>query len=183
METLTFTILPFSSDIIHRKHEILKAKTFHSAVLSTACGIFTHLLPGLGLVADLSLLVQEIRFFTAQFGIDEIGLRKRSKLSKVTYEDLMAIVHESIYASLIVLKDLHSLTSVLIKILPIFAAATAMDSMKLLPVVGHIIHGSMSFLMTKYALIKILDEFAKVALDIDQFIIERNQQNLSDPSG
>lgn len=177
MESFTFTIEPMSKEIINKKHEILKSKTYHSAVVSTVCGIFTHIVPGMGLVVDMAFLIQEIKFYSVQFGLNEENLKKISKESNVLYDDIINVISKSAYASLIFLKDLHSLTSVLIKILPIFAVASATEGIKFFPVLGHIIHGSMSFLMTKFALIKILDEFSKVALDLNEFIIEVNNKN------
>jgi len=179
MEAFTFSIEPFSPDIIHKKHEILRQKTFHSAIVSTLCGIFTHIVPGLGLVVDLSFLVQEIRFYVTQFGLCEEGLKKivDNSNNRVVHEDLLAIINKSSYASLILVKDIHALTSVLVKVLPIFAAASAVEAIKFFPLVGHIIHGSMSFLMTKYTLIKVLDEVSKVALDLHQFIEDLNNNH------
>lgn len=169
-ETLIFSVEPFSRDLIEKKNEVLKSKTYHSAVVSTLCGIFTHIVPGVGLVADLGFLLQEIRFYSSQFNLHEEGLQKTARRNNIPYDDLMIIVNKSAYGSLIVLKDMHTLTSVLVRVLPIFAAASALDTMKMFPVVGHIIHGTMSFLMTKIVLIKILDEFCNVALEINDLI-------------
>ena len=177
METLTFTIEPMSKEIIQKKHEILKSKTYHSAVISTVCGILTHIVPGMGLVVDMTFLLHEIRFYTVQFGLNEENLRKISAESNILYNDLIEVISKSAYASLIFIKDLHTLTSVLVKILPIFAVASATEGIKFFPVLGHIIHGSMSFLMTKFALIKILDEFSRVALDLNDLIMEVNNRN------
>lgn len=179
-EAFIFSIEPFSKDIIREKHELLKSKTHHSAVVSTLCGIFTHIIPGVGLVVDLAFLVKEITFYLAQFGLNDDSLSKISKQNNIAYDELVNIISKSAYASLILLKDLHALTSTLIKVLPIFAAANAADSIKIFPVVGHIIHGSISFLMTKYALLKILDEFSGVALDISAYIEQNGQQNQTD---
>ncbi len=179
MEAYTFSIEPFSSDLIHKKYELLRQKSFHSAMISTVCGIFTHILPGLGLVVDLTFLVQEIRFYVTQFGLCDKGLKKISSNSnnKILYDDLVAVINKSSFASLILVRDIHALTSVLVKVLPIFAAASAVEAIKFLPLVGHVIHGSMSFLMTKYTLIKILDEISKVALDLHDFIEDVGSQD------
>lgn len=169
-ETLIFSVEPFSRDLIEKKLEVLKSKTYHSAVVSTLCGIFTHIVPGVGLVADLGFLLQEIRFYSRQFNLHEEGLQKTASRHNIPYDDLIFIINNSAYGSLIALRDIHTLTSVLVRILPIFAAASALDTMKMFPVVGHIIHGTMSFLMTKIVLIKILDEFCNVALEINDLI-------------
>ena len=180
-ETLTFTVEPFSRDLIIKKYETLRSKTYHSAIISTLCGIFTHIVPGVGLIVDLGFLIQEIRFYLSQFNLHEEGLIKTTNKHNVTYDELLFVISKSSYGSLIILKDVHTLTSVLIKVLPVLAAASALDSIKIFPVVGHIIHGTMSFFMTKIALIKILDEFCNVALEINDLIGARqNYKNLSE---
>lgn len=172
-ETLLLTIEPCSADIIHKKYELLKSKTYHSAMVSVLCGIFTHLIPGVGVIADFTFLAHEIKFFMSQFGLNEEGLNNTANKYDIDKADLMSIISKSMFASLIVLKDMHSMTSILMKVLPIFAAASTVESVKIIPIIGHIINGSISFLMTKYTLIKILDEFSTLALNIDSLIVER----------
>ena len=173
MKSLAFTMEPTTKNLIEKKLQLLKSSITHSAILSTLGGMFTHIMPGLGLIIDATVIIREVRFYLTQFGLNEESLVKTSKSSGVLYDDLLNLINKSSYATLILLKDMHALISVLTQILPMFGVKNSTEVIKFFPILGTIIHGSASFLMTKHALTNILDELANVALDINQFVEER----------
>lgn len=68
---------------------------------------------------------------------------------------------------MLVLKDLNSLTSVLIKALPVLIVSNdAVDLLRVLPAAENLLHGTISFAAQKLALINILEEFTKISTDL-----------------
>ena len=61
------------------------------------------------------------------------------------------------------------------KVLPLFTISNATEITKLFPLVGQIIHGSLSYAATRYALITVLDEFAKISMEIIDLLIENEK--------
>ena len=178
MESLALSVKPFSKEIIDKKFKILKSRIFYAAIVSTMCGIL--LFPHIALIADMTFIAREIWYYQKQFGINKETLKKLSKSSKVLYDKFLTIVSKNKYASLIVLNDICSLTGLLIKTLPLFTLSNTFDLIKYVPILGSIVHGSISFATTKYTLMNILEEFLQVAYDVNKLLLDFNKTQTLD---
>lgn len=100
---------------------------------------------------------------------DQLGLspQKIAQATNVASDKLSELISKSKLASMLVLKDVNSLTSVLIKMLPLLIMSNdAMGLLRILPAAESLVHGTISFATQKLALVNILEEFSKVAADL-----------------
>jgi hypothetical protein len=126
------------------------------------------------LAADLTLLATEIIFYVKQFSLNKESINNITKKIKGAHVELSKIFAKSKYASLLLLEDIHSLSGLLLKTIPLFAISSATDLFKFIPIMGFILKGTISYESTKYTLMSILDEFSKVAMDVHNFIRDQN---------
>lgn len=116
------------------------------------------------LKGDVVKIAAEIWLYRGQLGLTAEHL---SKLGTAFNQKFTEIVSKSQFASILLLKDLNSLTSVLLKTLPILILSNnAIDVLRVLPAAEGIIHGTISFASQKLALINILEEFSKISTDL-----------------
>ena len=171
--TYVLTIEPLSHQIIYKKTEILRTRAYQIAILSSIFGYFLPL-PGLTIAADLTLLATEIIFYIKQFSLNKESIENLAKKFKGTHLELSKIFAKSKYASLLLLEDIHTLSGLLLKTIPLFAISSASDLFKFIPIMGFILKGTISYESTKYTLMSILDELSKVAIDVHNFIKDQN---------
>lgn len=172
-ETMALTVDPFSKEIVDKKLEILKSKTFYSALASSILGTFT--VPGLQIIIDLAFITTEVWFYIQQFGLRIDTLKELAHKNGIMFEKIHNCVSKYTYGPMILTNDAQTLTALLMKLLPIFTLTSTSEISKLIPLVGSILHGSLSFAATRYALITILDEFAKISMEIIDILIENEQ--------
>lgn len=116
---------------------------------------------------------------------DQLGLsfERLSRMASTMNEKLSEIISKSRFASILALKDVNSLTTVLIKTLPVLLLSNdAMDVLRILPAAEDVLHGTISFATQKLALINILEEFSKVSADLHS-LSEKTKQLTSGSSG
>lgn len=114
-------------------------------------------------IGDAAKLASEIWLYREQLGLSP---QRISELTSRFNHQFTDIISKSKFASLIILKDLNSLTTVLIKTLPVLILSNdAMDILRVLPAAESLLHGTISFASQKLALINILEEFNKVSND------------------
>ena len=172
-ETMTLTVEPFSKEIVDKKLEILKSKTFYSALVSSVLGTFT--VPGLQIFVDIAFLTTEIWFYMHQFGLRYEVLKELATKNGIIFDKINNCVNKYKYGPMILINDMQTLSTVMQKLLPLFTISSTNEITKLIPLFGHIIHGSLSFAATRYALITVLDEFAKISMEIIDILIENEK--------
>ena len=113
---------------------------------------------------DATKLASEVWLYRDQLGLLPGQL---SNLAGSLGQRLNDVINTSKYSYLLVLKDVNSLTSVLIRYLPFLLLSTdAMDILRLLPAAQGLVHGTISFASQKLALVNILEEFSKISNDL-----------------
>lgn len=113
---------------------------------------------------DAAKLASEVWLYRDQLGLSPQSL---SRAASRVNQKLSDLISKSRFASMFVIKDLNTLTSVLIKTLPVLILSNdAMDVLRVLPAAESVLHSTISFATQKLALINILEEFSKVAGDL-----------------
>lgn len=163
------TIEPSSHEIILKKTEVLKNRAYQIAIISSIFGYFLPL-PSLKIAADISLIVSEIVFYLKQFSLNKQSIEKFASSIRNVRIDLSKILASSKYASLLLIDDFHSLHDIIVKTLPLFAVNTVVDLVKFVPIMGFFLKGVVSYETTKSTLIDILDEFSKIAIEVQTFL-------------
>ena len=92
---------------------------------------------------------------------------------KNVHTKITKMLSKSKYASLL-LEDIHSLSGILLTILPLFAVSTASDMFKFVPILGLILKGAISYEATKSSLMSILNEFSRISLEVNSFLRDQN---------
>lgn len=124
----------------------------------------------MAIIADIALLSTEIWFYRKQLGLTE---EKLKYLPKKVYDKITKIIEKSKYGSYVVLNDMHSITGLLLRTLPMLVISDMSDLLKFVPLIGAVLHGTVSTATTKYALLQIIDEFSKIALDIQSIVSDQ----------
>lgn len=150
--TLSLSILTsLSTDILKRKVEILKGHMWK--VASASAGIAAVPIPGLSVLADLALIQHEISFYRSQLGLPEEGSARFAMLSDGTQKQVKAI-----WATMTSASHIGGLMAV-------YATEQAAEEFtRVIPFVGWLAAGAMSFAGTYYFLKQCLKEMEKVAL-------------------
>ena len=96
-ETMALTVEPFSKEIVDKKLEILKSKTFYSALVSSVLGTFT--VPGLQILVDMAFITTEIWFYMHQFGLRIETLKELATKNGILFEKISACVSSTFNSS------------------------------------------------------------------------------------
>jgi hypothetical protein len=173
-QAFMFSIEPISHEIIQSKSRLLAKRTHNVALVSTLFGKLVSL-PGLSLIADFVLISSEIWFYKDQLGLSKRNLEEMKKKGKDFMEKVTNLMSNSKYGSYLVLHDIRSLTELLIKSLPILTNLHLVDWITIVPIIGSAMHNSASFSTTKYTLVSILEEFEKVANDLQSLVYDQKR--------
>ena len=150
--TLSLSILTsLSTDTLKRKVEILQGRMSKVALRSAAVAVVP--VPGLSILADLVLLHNEISFYKSQLGIPKEGTEKFAGLSEDTQKEVMAIWKTMATAS-----QIGGLMAAY------YTEQTVEEFTRVIPFVGWLAAGVMSFASTYLFLKRCLKEIEKVAL-------------------
>jgi hypothetical protein len=160
-----FSMEPLSKEILEKKSSTLYERLHNVALKSTLLGR-SITLPGLTIMADLCLLSAEIWFYREQLGLNKRSLQKIKNSAKDLYDKIGNLMEGSKYAAYLALTDIHSFSGVILKTLPLLANSNMIDIVVMAPILGLALRDAKSFATTKYALTSILDEFNKIACDI-----------------
>jgi len=146
-ESLTLSLGNRSTDMLKRKVKILKRRVKIVSALSGVAGAVP--LPGLSVAVDMALIIHELKFYKSQLGIPKERSPKFSKLSTDTQTKVKAIIFL-----------LADATSVFVK----FAAGEAAEqAARVIPFVGWLAAGAISWVTTYTFLKKKLEEMEEIA--------------------
>lgn len=165
--TFLLSIDPNSPEIIAQKSEILAQRSDKIAEKSSIYGTLISL-PSLTIIADLVLLGSEIWLFRQQLGLDHQFIERIKTGAVEYYHKAMDVIHKSKYAAFLLLTELHEITGLIKNTLPLFVQSSFLDFLALLPLIGMVLTRRNSFYTTRQILLNILDEFARVANEIQQ---------------
>lgn len=113
---------------------------------------------------DAAKLASEIWLYREQLGLTPEHLDEMLAKFK---ENSSQVLSKSKFASFIMIKDLNSLTNVLLKTLPVLIISNdAIDIFRILSTAEGLVQDTISFASQKLALINILEEFSKIAGDL-----------------
>jgi hypothetical protein len=160
-----FSMEPLSKEILDKKSSALTEQLHNVALKSTLFGRSIKL-PGITLIADLCLISAEVWFYREQLGLNKKYMQKIKNSAKDMYDKISELIAGSKYAAYLALTDIHSFSGVILKTLPILANSNMVDILVMTPILGLALHDAKSFATTKYALMSILEEFHKIASDI-----------------
>ena len=151
-ESMTFSlgkvITRSSDDIFQRKVDALRQRIWKVATASGAVAAIP--LPGLSIVLDGALILNELSLYRSQLGLPEIGSAEFVKLHVATKEKVLSVT----------LTTAAQLSTYCAS----YAASTAIEEFtRYIPFVGPAIASSMSFSTTYYALSKLLTDVEKTA--------------------
>lgn len=163
MTAFILTIDPLSAEIVEKKSQILKKRASGVSVQSSLFGTLISG-PGLAIIADIALLSAEIWFYRKQLGLTNENLKKLSEESNLTGKKIIQDLSTNKYGTYALLKDINQISCALIKMIPSILASDFVDIIKLLPMVGSILHGSASIAASKSTLMQIIDELSRVAI-------------------
>jgi hypothetical protein len=165
--TFLLSIEPNSPQIIAQKSEVLAHRSDQIAEKSSIYGTLISL-PSLTIIADLVLLGSEIWLFRQQLGLDHHIIEKIKTSATDYYNKALEVIHKSKYAAFLLLTEVHEITGLIQNTLPLFVQSSFLDFLALLPLIGMVLTRRNSFYTTRQILLNILDEFARVANEIQQ---------------
>jgi hypothetical protein len=161
----TFSIEPLSAEILATKSLSLYARLHDIAVKSTMIG---HLLsaPGVTIIADLCVLSAEVWFYKEQLGLSKSSLLKMKSSAVDLYEKAVEIVEGSKYSAYLVLSDIHAFSGLILNTIPLLQNSSVIEMVAMAPVLSMALNDTKSFATVKQTLMCLLDEFCKIAGEI-----------------
>lgn len=150
--TLSLGILTsLSTEVLQRKVEILKGRIWMVAAASGAVAVVP--IPGVSVAVDLMMIMKEISFYRSQLGLPEEGSDRFAMLSDSTQKEVKAI-----FATVASASTVGGLMAA-------YASEQAAEEVtRLIPFVGFLAAGAMSFASTLFFLRHCLDKMEKTAL-------------------
>lgn len=146
-----------SLSVLKQKKEAFKQDIWKKATLSG--GVAAVPIPGLGIACDLALLVKTMGEYQSAYGLDEGSLIKLSQSSKKSLSDLKSVIK---YPH--VTGDITK--EIVIKIISKGITGEVMAATSLLaniPLLGSVVAGGVSFVLTRTMLTDFLSECAEDA--------------------
>nr|XP_029521370.1 interferon-inducible GTPase 5 [Oncorhynchus nerka]XP_029521371.1 interferon-inducible GTPase 5 [Oncorhynchus nerka] len=156
---LMLAIPNISLKINQRKKETFQANIWRSALASAYVAVIP--IPGLSIAVDIVILVREIRMYYQAFGLDNESLQSLAYRTKVSVEDLKAVLKSPLN------KEINK--DVIINMTTKIAGASIILAeyfLSTIPVLGSMAAGGMSYGTTYYLLKRCLDELAEDAQNV-----------------
>nr|XP_046216924.1 interferon-inducible GTPase 5-like [Oncorhynchus gorbuscha] len=158
-QVLMLAIPNISLKINQRKKETFQANIWRSALASAYVAVIP--IPGLSIAVDIVILVREIRMYYQAFGLDNESLQSLAYRTKVSVEDLKAVLKSPLN------KEINK--DVIINMTTKIAGASIILAeyfLSTIPVLGSMAAGGMSYGTTYYLLKRCLDELAEDAQNV-----------------
>lgn len=165
MTAFILSIDAISPEIIEKKSEILKKRSSGVSVQSSLFGTLISG-PGLVIIADIALLSAEIWFYRKQLGLTNENFKKLSENSHSACKKMFQDLSTNRYGSYALLRNINQISCALIRMIPSILVSDFVDAIKLIPMVGSILHGSTSMAVSQSTLVQIIDELSRVAIRI-----------------
>ncbi|XP_075047446.1 interferon-gamma-inducible GTPase 10-like isoform X3 [Mixophyes fleayi] len=157
-----------SVQVLEKKRKALKARIWQVSLISG--GIAAVPVPGLSFAYDLTVLIGAIQVFLKDFGLTERDLQKMAIIYKKDVNDLKSVIKTPCYNTTInkafVLKLLGSAATLLV------AASLVEYSISLVPAIGSLVAGGMSFATTYWLLNKLLKDIGDDAVRVLNKVLE-----------
>lgn len=167
-EALFLTMRTSNRKIIDLKEKYLRSRIWKAACVSA--GIATLIpFPGVSFTADVMILIRESKFYFQQLGLDSESLRRsaqRRGLDVNRLEGKVELAFGVPVESLTPTMFAKFLLALGISLAAFSVESAAEEAASLIPVIGIVVAGSMSYLTTRWLLGKILDRMSAVAKDI-----------------
>ena len=171
-----FSIEPITKEILETKMSILTERAHHVAIKSVVSGRWLTF-GGLTIFADIALIAFEIWFYREQMGLNNYKwLSQMKSLSSEACKKMSKIISESKFASFISLNDLHLFTDLILNAMLLIAESSLVE-FAVLPLFQAALHHSKSFARNKLTLVSVLDEFYKVANDLQIFVNKKKSED------
>ena len=162
-ESLTLTIKGLSTNIVKKKVDILKGRTWMAATASAAAAIIP--VPGLSIVVDSALILHEISFYRSQLCLPSLGSSDFFKLSVATQGRIRDVSIQS--------------TAQLYAFLAPYALESSIEEyVRYVPFVGSAIAGGLSFAATFAALRGLLQKVEEASLAVIKESAEKGSEDL-----
>ncbi|XP_064605753.1 interferon-gamma-inducible GTPase 10-like [Liolophura sinensis] len=163
-QSLAMTLCGYSENLIEIKKDALKPRLWKAAAMSGTVGAVP--VPGIDLAVDLAIFVHEAKFYRKVFGLNEETLCKLAKEYDVDIDRFKRAMSKTGAMSLTKVGIKSALVASRIGLA--FATKTGLTSVLevVVPVIGSVISGGISFALTYGFLKKMLDDFASDAFSI-----------------
>lgn len=159
-DVLMLALPNITLEINERKKAALQSKIWKVALISA--GVAAVPIPGLSISVDVSFLVSELRKYYNAFSLDPDSLQKLSERSGKPVDELKSVLKSPLNQE--ITKDL------IIKLLTsssLFALESAVEYwLGLIPVLGSVAAGSLSFATVYFILKRCLNELAEDAHNV-----------------
>jgi predicted GTPase len=160
-EAIAFSVVGHSDKILLQKKTELEKRIPYVALTSAVAGAIP--VPGVGVAADVALLVKETEFYKEQFGLTEEAIKKSAKMLGMHEEelknklDMKAFLINCTRKGLIALCREYALSK---------AAAIAVKFV--IPIIGCAVSGMLSYKTTSYCLTSLLEDMYKESSKINR---------------
>jgi len=169
---LVLSLQATSEKMIRLKVAELRSRMWKVAALSGAVAAIP--VPGLSIVFDIGLVVEEAEFYYSQLGLDKTSLRRYANVMSCDYERLRSIVDSRMGFRVIGVGSIKKLIEVLSKYGTKLVASAAMEEVaRFIPAIGQVIAASLSIGGTYYSLKLILDKMESVAVEVVRAAADR----------
>ncbi|XP_060567231.1 interferon-inducible GTPase 5-like [Ruditapes philippinarum] len=170
-EAMTLTMTNLTKSLIHRKKDVLQKRIMKVAIVSAIGGAVP--LPGVGLVVDLSIFIEEIHFYRKQLGLDDDSLQEIARSLDTTVEHLKVDLQLNSHFLGASLRSIAAFVSTLV-----LSEVAETVSAIAIPILGSFVGANISYGSTVAVLRSILDALVSDALAINK----RLMQQLSEQS-
>jgi len=170
-----------SKEMIKLKVAELRSRIFWSAALSAAGSAIP--IPGLSIVADITVITREAMLYFKQLGLDSDSLEQYASLYSADYTKMKLIVGGTYRARAVSTITMDGMKSIVLVILAGSAtsltasAAGSVLAKVFLPVIGGLIASPASFALTHKALNLILNKFEETAIKVMKCLEEVKNDN------
>ncbi|XP_062375860.1 interferon-inducible GTPase 5-like [Sardina pilchardus] len=158
-----------STKILQKKREALQARVWKMAFLSA--GVAALPIPGLSICADVGILMSEIKKYHNTFGLDEESLKTLSSHTNVPFEDLKSCLKFPLYEGITANVVAKMLTNAAGRGMMMVAGRF----LSMLPLLGSVPAGVLSFCTTHAVLKNCMEELADDAQRVLKRVLQGNE--------
>ncbi|KAG2463767.1 IIGP5 GTPase, partial [Polypterus senegalus] len=151
--------------VIEKKKKLLRAKIALAAVVSGGIGAIP--IPGVSVACDIAILVATLLHMRSYLGLDDESLCRLACRVNKPVQELKAEITSPFVLNITPSSVIKLITSTVSG-----AAMIADEALLLIPVIGSVIGGTVSFTATCFLLNSALNDFAKFALQVLKKAIE-----------
>ena len=178
-----------SEETIRLKVDELRSRIFWSAALSAAGAAIP--IPGLSIVADITIITREAMLYFKQLGLDSDSLKQYARHYSADYKKMRLIIFSAYGAGAVSTITFDGMQSIVMVILHgssttlTASAAGSKLAQMFLPVVGSLVSAPLSFGVTYAALKLILSKYEETAIRVMECLRgeEKNMDTAEEATG